>query len=318
MNKKYFQIAFLILAGLLSLGGLLNSAQALLLGVFIALSFGHSYQKQIAVYSKNLLAISIVCLGAGVDLQVIYDVGLSGIIITFISISAAISLGLLLGRLLKIEGRSNLLISVGTAICGGSAIAAIAPVVRAEDSEITLCLSIVFLLNAIALLVFPFIGNWLELSQLQFGYWAALAIHDTSSVVGAGLQYGDEALNIATTLKLVRALWIVPVCLFFYGVYTQISTEQAEQGAPTQIKFPWFIIGFVIMAFIFSYLPNIGYASSFISAGAKKLLILVMYMIGLGFTREAMNSVDYKLLLQAILLWGAVSISSLVLIFLYI
>ncbi|MAF98827.1 MAG: putative sulfate exporter family transporter [Micavibrio sp.] len=318
MNKQYFQIAFLVLAGLLSVGGLLNSAQALLLGVFIALSFGHSYQKQIAVYSKKLLAISIVGLGAGVDLQVIYDVGLSGIIITFISITAALSLGLLLGRLIKTAGRSNLLISVGTAICGGSAIAAIAPVIRAKDSEITLCLSIVFLLNAIALLIFPFVGNWLELSQLQFGYWAALAIHDTSSVVGAGLQYGEEALNIATTLKLVRALWIVPVSLFFYGVYAQISTEQAGQGAPTQIKFPWFIIGFVIMAFIFSYLPNIGYASSVISAGAKKLLILVMYMIGLGFTREAMNGVDYKLLLQAILLWGVVSISSLVLIILYI
>lgn len=318
MNKRYFQIAFLILAGLLSLGGLLNSAQALLLGVFIALSFGHSYQKQIAVYSKKLLGISIVGLGAGVDLQVIYDVGFSGIIITFISITAALSLGLLLGRLLKTAGRSNLLISVGTAICGGSAIAAIAPVIRAKDNEITLCLSIVFLLNAIALLIFPFVGNWLELSQLQFGYWAALAIHDTSSVVGAGLQYGEEALNIATTLKLVRALWIVPVSLFFYGVYTQTSTEQAEQGAPAQVKFPWFIIGFVIMAFIFSYLPNIGYASSFISAGAKQLLILVMYMIGLGFTREAMNSVDYKLLLQALLLWGVVSISSLVLIFLYI
>src|SRR6516225_6136161 len=202
----------LLAAGLAaSLLGLLSSSAALVSGVALGTLVGNPLVSRTRSLTSRLLALSVMGLGAGMDLRVVGQVGLHGIGYTVVGITVALGAGLLLGRMLRTERNTSLLLSAGTAICGGSAIAALAPVLRAEQHQVSVALGVVFLLNAVALVIFPPIGHVLDLSQVQFGLWGALAIHDTSSVVGATLQYGRQALEVGTTVKLTRALWIVPL-----------------------------------------------------------------------------------------------------------
>jgi len=251
-----------------------------------------------------LLALSIIGLGAGMNLSDVMAAGMNGFFYTLLSIAFAIGLGVFLGRLLKVESNIAVLITFGSAICGGSAIAALAPVIKAKEHEITVALGVVFTLNALALIIFPSIGNWVVLTQEQFGLWAALAIHDTSSVVGASMQYGAEALEVGTTVKLVRALWIIP--LVFVVAFWIARKEKSRSGTVTKIKLPWFILGFVAMAALVTFVPVLQSAGELVSFGAKRLLILTLFLIGAGLSREALKQVGVEPFLHGTILWMAI------------
>ena len=224
---------------------------ALLVGMAVALTLGNPYPLTTARFVTPLLQTSVIGLGAGMNLIEVGRVGMHGFLYTVVGITLTLSTGLILGWLIRTERDTSLLITVGTAICGGSAIAAVAPAIRAKNNDVSVALATVFSLNAVALLIFPPIGHHLGLGQMQFGVWSALAIHDTSSVVGAAMQYGTRALEIATTIKLTRALWIVPVTLVIGMVWNRGSTGPGK-GKP---KRPWFILGFVAAAALVTWIP---------------------------------------------------------------
>jgi uncharacterized integral membrane protein (TIGR00698 family) len=217
---------------------------ALLVGIVIALTFGNPYSLTTERLITPLLQVSVVGLGAGMDLVEVGRAGIHGFFYTVIGITLTMSMGLALGRLIRTQRDTSLLVTVGTAICGGSAIAAVAPAIRAKNHDISVALATVFFLNAVALFIFPPIGHHLGLGQMQFGVWSALAIHDTSSVVGAAMQYGAHALEVATTIKLTRALWIVPVTLAIGMVWNRGSGAR-DASKPRR---PWFILGFLAAA----------------------------------------------------------------------
>ena len=273
---------------------------ALALGLLLTLAFDNPYVAQIKNLTHRLLAISIIGLGAGLNLGVIGQVGLQGIGYTVIGIICAALVGTLLGQFLKTEKDTSLLITVGTAICGGSAIAAVAPVINAKHHEVSVSLGIVFMLNATALVLFPWIGHQFMLDQNQFGLWSALAIHDTSSVVGATLQYGPEALAIGTTVKLARAIWIIPVAMIigFIRSKTQKAAVQKQK-----LKKPWFILGFIIAAALVTWVPPLAPLGHDIESIAKKLMVLTLFLIGSSLNRETIKSVGIKPLIQGFLLW---------------
>lgn len=296
--------AAIIAIGCLCLSGYVSSPAALVLGAMFALLAGNPFEKRTKLASKLLLGIAVAGLGAGIDLGVVANVGVQGIGYTAIGVTLTIGLGFLLARAMKAEKESATLISVGTAICGGSAIAAIAPVIKAKDGAVAVALGTVFTLNAVALLIFPALGHWLGLTQHQFGLWAALAIHDTSSVVGASLQYGAEALQTGTTVKLARALWIFPLCLAF-GYF------HAGKSGGAKGKLPWFIPAFIILSAIFSFFPALQGAGGVIVLAAKKLLVLVLFLIGANLTRETLKASGKQSLLLGVLLWVAVAVGSL-------
>jgi len=227
-------------------------------------------------------------------------VGLQGFGYTLVGIAGTLVAGAVLGRLLAVRQATGILVAVGTAICGGSAIAAAAPAIGADDDETSAALGIVFLLNATALLLFPPIGHWLGLSEHAFGLWAALAIHDTSSVVGAAATYGPGALTIATTTKLARALWIVPVTLAL-GAWA-VRREGAPRG-PVRAKRPWFILGFLATAAAVSFLPAIQPAGRLVAAAAQRMLVLTLFLLGLGLSREAVARVGARPFVLGLLLW---------------
>ncbi len=293
----------------------LRADLALLLGIFLALGIGTPYPKQTGKVMKHLLAISIIGLGAGMNLTDIAQAGMSGLGYTFVSIAFVLICGQILGHLFKTDRVLSLLISVGTAICGGSAIAAVAPVLKAKDHQISIALGVVFVLNALALFLFPWIGHIVDMPQELFGLWSALAIHDTSSVVGAGLQYGPEALEVGTTVKLVRALWIIPVVFLVYAFYVRGESgsndpeSKFEEKSP-RIKYPWFILGFVLMAALATWLPVFAPAAEMIAFSAKRLLVVVLFLIGTSLSLEALRSSGFAPLLQGVCLWILVSISS--------
>jgi uncharacterized integral membrane protein (TIGR00698 family) len=203
----------------------------------------------------------------------------------------------LLGRLLHVPRVVTVLISVGTAICGGSAIAAVAPVIGAADEETSMALVTVFLLNAIALVVFPLVGHVVGLSQQDFGLWAALAIHDTSSVVGAASHYGDQALAIATASKLARALWIIPVTLAVTRAFPRASTDDVPR------RRPWFIAGFVAAAALATYVPALTAIGQRVAEGARYALGATLFLVGLGLTRPALKRLGARPLVLAVVLW---------------
>jgi uncharacterized integral membrane protein (TIGR00698 family) len=247
-------------------------------------------------------------LGAGMNLAVVMKVGFEGIGYTITGILSAGIIGTLLGKFLKTPRDTSILITVGTAICGGSAIAAVAPVLRAKHQEVSVALGTVFTLNALALIIFPTIGHHFNLSESQFGLWCALAIHDTSSVVGATMQYGSHALEVGTTIKLARALWIVPVAMivgFFVSKY-----DKTETGA-AKAKKPWFILGFIIVAGIVTWLPELRAIGHQIEMVAKKTLVLTLFLIGSGLTKETIKSVGFKPFIQGFCLWIIMAASSL-------
>lgn len=301
MAVKIVFIAF----GLLCLFPFVPSAAALIGGILFALLIGNPFSVQTQKYTKKLLALSIIGLGAGMNLSVIIELGVTGLFYTALSILFAIVLGVTLGRILKVDGNITALITFGSAICGGSAIAALAPVIKAKDHEISVALGVVFALNALALILFPSIGHWLELTQDQFGLWAALAIHDTSSVVGASMQYGEEALEVGTTIKLVRALWIIP--LVFIAAFWVARKEKSVDDAKTKIKLPWFIFGFVAMAVLVTFIPMLQTAGDIIAESAKRLLVLTLFLIGAGLSTEALKQVGFRPFLHGVLLWGGIT-----------
>ncbi|MBI3553597.1 MAG: putative sulfate exporter family transporter [Elusimicrobia bacterium] len=276
-----------------------SAGAALVLGIAVALAFGNPYAKQSKAASAKLLAWSVMALGAGMNLLAVARVGLQGFGYTIVGIAATLALGLLLARLLKVERHIGLLISVGTAICGGSAIAAAAAAIRAKSHQISVALATVFCLNAAALLIFPPLGRHFGLAERAFGLWSALAIHDTSSVVGSALQYGPQALEVAATVKLARALWIVPVT-FALGLFWP-HAEPAEGAA--KAKKPWFILGFLAAAALVTFVPELKAAGAFVSSAGKRALVLTLFLIGSGLSRSAVKEVGWRPFAQGIVLW---------------
>lgn len=296
--------SLLILGALASLAPFTPSAAALVGGAFLALSLGTPWPERVQAWARRLLPLSVVGLGADMDLRAVAKAGQHGLGYTALSIAMVLALGWGLARLLKVPRDTGLLISVGTAICGGSAIAAVAPVLRSREQEISVALATVFLLNAVALVAFPVIGHATGLGQEAFGLWSALAIHDTSSVVGAGLAYGPRALEIATTVKLARALWIVPITL---GLSFGISWLAARRGeahpeAPPA-KRPWFILGFLAAAALVTFFPALRGAGHLAAFAARRTLVLTLFLIGAGLSRTALRDVGPRPFFQGLALW---------------
>lgn len=288
----------------LSLTPFVNAPIALLLGIIAAQIIGNPFVTLFSKYkiTARLLQYSVVGLGFGMNIGSAILAGKQNIAFTLVSIIGTLLLGTILGILLKIDKKTSHLVSSGTAICGGSAIAAIAPVVRADEKQISVALGIVFILNAIALFIFPPIGHFFNLSQSQFGLWSAIAIHDTSSVVGAASAYGEDALKIATTVKLARALWIIPLAL--------ITTLFFKDGSQ-KIKIPYFIGFFILAMLVNTYVPNIENFSAVIVKIAKAGLILTLFFIGAGLSIKTIKSVGAKPLIQGVLLWICIASASL-------
>ena len=277
---------------------------ALFLGLVFALLCGQAYPKFNKKVSKKLLQYSVVGLGFGMNLHASLASGKEGMMFTIISVVGTMVIGMFIGRkLLKMNRDTSYLISSGTAICGGSAIAAVGPVIKAKDSDMSVALATIFILNAIALFIFPVFGQWLGLSQQEFGTWAAIAIHDTSSVVGAGAAYGEEALQVATTIKLTRALWIIPLAL---------ATSFIFKGDGKKVSIPWFILWFIVAILLNTYVldavPELGKA---IAGLARKGLIITMFFIGASLSTDVLKSVGVKPLVQGVLLWLVISVGSL-------
>jgi uncharacterized integral membrane protein (TIGR00698 family) len=274
---------------------------ALLCGVALALTAGNPWPGRTRALTPRLLAVSVVGLGAAMDLRAVARVGLQGFGYTLVGISATLALGALLARVLSVPRTTGMLVAVGTAICGGSAIAAVAPAIGADDDETSASLGIVFLLNAVALLLFPPVGHWMGLSPHAFGLWAALAIHDTSSVVGAASAYGPGALLVATTTKLARALWIVPVTLLLGA----LAARRGAAGARSRARRPWFILGFLAAAAVVTALPALRPAGHLVAEAARRLLVLTLFLLGLGLSRDALRRVGARPLAMGVLLWLA-------------
>lgn len=308
-NQSLSRYLFLILA-LLCLTNWINSGMGLLMGILFALFFGNPYLDLSKQLTHRLLAWAIVGLGAGMNLAVVAKVGFQGLGYTVLGISTALLAGTVLGRFLKTSPDTSLLITVGTAICGGSAIAAVAPVIRAKHHEISVALGIVFLLNALALFLFPTLGHYFGMSEEQFGLWSALAIHDTSSVIGATLQYGPHALEVGTTVKLARALWIVPIAfsIGFFRSRKQAVTEGSSAGGG---KKPWFILGFLIAAALATWIPALQPLGHQVEAVAKHLFVVTLFLIGSNLTPAALKSVGAKPFIQGTLLWALMATTSL-------
>ena len=294
--------ALFLVPVLLSVSLWISPAVALLLGLVVAQTIGNPIQKVNSKVSSLLLKISVVGLGFGMNVHSAMDAGKEGVIFTVASITITLFLGFLLGRIFRIDLQISRLVASGTAICGGSAIAAIAPVIRADEKQISVALGIVFILNSIALLVFPSIGQWLDMTQHQFGLWAAIAIHDTSSVVGAAAQYGAEALEVATTVKLTRALWIIPVSIAFALVHGQ-------QGS--KLKIPYFIGCFVLAMLANTFIPGMEAISPYLVQISKAGLILTLFLIGAGLSFKSIKSVGVKPLLVGVSLWLFISVTAL-------
>ena len=301
-------IVLVPLAAALSLWPATPAPAALAMGAALALSVGNPYANFTRRLTHLLLPLALVGLGAGMDLRRVAEAGARGFAFTVLGIALCFAAGALLLRALRVERDTGLLITVGTAICGGSAIAAVVPILRPKDHEVSIALATVFLLNALALLVFPPLGRFARLDQDQFGLWAALAIHDTSSVVGAALQYGARALEIATTVKLARALWIVPLTLL---IGRRVSGE-AHRGAARR---PWFIVGFVCAAALVTFAPALRPAGEMVAQAARRGLVLTLFLIGASLTRDALRTVGARPFAQGFLLWlvmGAASLAAVV------
>ena len=279
---------------------------ALGLGLVFALVGDNPYRDASTRYVKWLLQASVVLLGFGVDLAAVLRVGAHGILFAAVSIFATFTLGYWLARLLRINLKTSLLISAGTAICGGSAIAAVGSAVDADKSEMSVAMGTVFVLNAVALYLFPPMGHWLGLSQGQFGTWAGIAIHDVSSVAGAASAYGDDALRTATIVKLSRVLWIVPVTLIAIMLF-----PHPEHPGKRSLALPWFILGFLLASGIGSFLPALQPWTPLIARIAKAGFAITLFCIGAGLSRAAIRQVGYRPLVQGVCLWAFISCAAL-------
>lgn len=299
--ETYRQLIFLLCVIACTI--FLDPPFALLTGLVIAIFIGHPFIKVNKKATTLLLQVSVVCLGFNMNFEHAMQAGKEGFLFTVATIGVTLLAGWIIGKQLKIPGNTSLLISNGTAICGGSAIAAVAPVIKANDEEISVSLGTVFILNSIALFIFPVLGHYLQLNDQQFGTWCAIAIHDTSSVVGAASKFSEEALKIATTIKLERALWIIPLTLII--AYFQKSTGK--------IKIPYFIFYFIIAILISTYLPRyvpvlndeIGNHTLFQWAYifGRKGLVVTLFLIGSGLSLNTIRKVGWRPILQGVLLW---------------
>lgn len=283
---------------------------ALLGGIAVALTVDNPWPARTRALAQRTLAWSVIGLGAGMNLAVVGRVGIHGLGYTAVGIGSALVLGTLLGRRLGVSRDSSLLVTVGTAICGGSAIAAVAPAIRAREDDVSMALVTVFVLNAVALVVFPFIGHRFHLGQDAFGLWCALAIHDTSSVVGAASQYGERALEVATAAKLARALWIVPVSFGVAILRARASSELGEAARPSP-KRPWFIAGFLASAALVTFVPVLAPIGRIVSLGAHRLLAATLFLVGLGLTRPALRRLGARPLLHGVALWMTLAMTTL-------
>ena len=297
-KKLLLQLLFLALA-VLSFSPLVSPPIALLFGILFVNIFGKVLETDSFV--KKLLQYSIIGLGFGINLNTAIEAGSQGFLFTVSTIALVMIFGLLLAKILKIDKTIAQLISAGTAICGGSAIAAVAPILKANSKQTSVALGIVFVLNAVALFIFPEIGHFFNLSQNQFGIWSAIAIHDTSSVVGAASKYGNEALQIATTVKLARALWIIPLA-FLISIFTK------SEG---KIKIPYFIGFFVLAILAGTYLPFLQNFNSIISEISRDTLKVALFLIGAGLSLQNLKNIGIKPLLLGIILWIFISSISL-------
>lgn len=297
-KKLLLQLLFLALA-VLSFSPLISPPIALLFGILFVNIFGKVLETDSFV--KKLLQYSIVGLGFGINLNTAIEAGSQGFLFTVSTIALVMIFGLFLAKILKIDKTIAQLISAGTAICGGSAIAAVAPILKANSKQTSVALGIVFVLNTVALFIFPEIGHFFNLSQNQFGIWSAIAIHDTSSVVGAASKYGNEALQIATTVKLARALWIIPLA-FLISIFTK------SEG---KIKIPYFIGFFILAILAGTYLPFLQNFNSIISEISRDTLKVALFLIGAGLSLQNLKNIGIKPLLLGIILWIFISSISL-------
>lgn len=303
LDRRISAREFIFIAvAVLCLTPLISPPVALLLGLVVAQYIGHPYLHLNHKATHILLQFSVVGLGFGMNVHSALKAGKEGMLFAVVSITGTLVGGFIIGRILKIEKKTTHLISAGTAICGGSAIAAVAPVIRAEEKQISVALGTIFILNSVALFLFPFVGHQLNLSQTQFGLWCALAIHDTSSVVGAAGKYGQQALEVATTVKLARALWIIPVAFLSAFLF---------KNKTSRVKIPWFIGLFVMALVVNTYIPFVQQNSHYLVALAKAGLTLTLFLIGSGLSKKVLLSVGVRPLFLGILLWLAVSLTSL-------
>ena len=309
MKEKIAKIAFVVLI-LAACCPCVASWMALMAGIAYAFIFGGpAFPKFAKKTQKYLLQGCVVGLGFGMNLQAALASGKDGMMFTIISVAAVMILGFIVGKILKVDTKTSYLVSSGTAICGGSAIAAVAPVVDADDKQMSVSLGTIFVLNALALLIFPPLGHYLGLSNQQFGEWAAIAIHDTSSVVGAAAAYSDESLQVAAMVKCTRALWILPLAL----VTMLFFRKNSGKGKLDVI--PWFIFLFAIAMVINTYLfPAIGVPSAVgttIVTIAKRGFAITLFLIGTGLSKAALQKCGAKPLIQGVILWAAIGVGSL-------
>jgi len=296
-----------VVAAVFCLTPIVSPPFALLLGLVFALTLGTPFPTFNKKMSKYLLQVSVVGLGFGMNLLDSVKAGSDGMLFTLFSVVSVMLVGIMLGKWLRIPNVSAYLIASGTAICGGSAIAAVGPIAKAKDSEMSISLATIFVLNAIALFLFPVLGHWLHLSQHQFGLWAAIAIHDTSSVVGAGATFGEEALKVATTVKLTRALWIIPLSIF---------TSFYFKSKGDKVFIPWFILFFIVAMVLNTYLHIPTVLTHGIVSVAKQCLTLTLFFIGAGLSRSALKMVGIKPFVLGVTLWFFIAIISLTFIYL--
>ena len=301
INPTLQQIIFAVLL-LVCMTSFISPPIALLLGLILANLSGHPFIHLNHKATNILLQISVVGLGFGMNITTTLSAGKEGFLFTVASILSTLILGTFLGRWFNVEKKTSHLISCGTAICGGSAIAAIAPVIQSDEKQTSVALGVIFILNSVALFLFPAVGHALDLSQKEFGLWCAIAIHDTSSVVGAANKYGAQALQIATTVKLARALWIIPVALITSVIFKNKSSK---------IKIPYFIGLFILAMIMNTYIPQTAIIAPHLVSIAKIGLTITLFLIGAGLNLNALKSVGLKPLLQGISLWIFIAIGTL-------
>lgn len=300
-NSTWVKVLFIVCM-VLCISPYISSPIALVGGFLFTYFLGHPFLSLNGKAVSWLLKIAVVGLGFGMNLMETVNAGKDGFILTIFSIFATLVVGFYVGKLLKMNRKTTHLISSGTAICGGSAIAAVSPVIGATEKDISISLGVIFLLNSVALIIFPSIGHLLELTQHQFGLWSAIAIHDTSSVVGAAYTYGDEALKVATTVKLARALWIIPISLLSVFLF---------KGKGKNVKIPYFIFLFILAIAINTYLPIPEMLTTSITGISKSLLVLTLFLIGAGLSVDKIKSAGWKPMILGVSLWIFISITSL-------
>lgn len=274
---------------------------ALFIGILLAIFYKGEEAVKTGKLTKYLLQASIVCMGFSMSVHDVVQTGKTGFMITVVSVAVTMICGIILGRFLQVQKNTTMLISGGTAICGGSAIAAIAPVLGAKNNEISFSLAVIFVLNAVGLFIFPVIGHLLQMDQTHFGYWAAIAIHDTSSVVGACSAYGEQALQVGTTVKLTRTLWIIPLalCIAFFN-----------KNKASKINIPWFIFLFVVAIIIGNYIPGMAETNDHLSWLGKKGMMISLFFIGTSINMKEVKETGVNTFLLGIVLWIIIAVLS--------